>query len=415
MRRVVVTGMGAVCPVGNCVQQAWNALVQGRSGIAAVSRWQEKGLAVTVGGEVKNLEPRDFVQPPKDVRRMDRLMHLALAASAEAWQQAGLPSKLQSEQAERAGAIVGVGFVGLDFLLHMHDVLQQQGPQRVSPFLVPAMISNLVPGHLSIRYGLQGGNWSVASACASGNHAIGEAFSHIRQGLADVMLAGGAESAMHPLAAAGFCNMKAVCTTKNDAPQEASRPFDRDRDGFVMGEGAGLLVLEEYKHAKKRAAPILAELVGYGFSSDAYHITAPSPGGQGACRAMVSALNQAKIDPQDVDYINAHGTSTPYNDATETRAIHTVFGSHAKKLQVSSTKSMTGHLLGAAGGIEAVFSVQALQRGELPPTINYQTPDPECDLDYIPNEARQCNAKVVMSNSFGFGGSNAVLVFRRAP
>ncbi|MEM7588949.1 MAG: beta-ketoacyl-ACP synthase II [Myxococcota bacterium] len=414
MRRVVVTGTGVVCPVGNCVQQAWSALVQGRSGIGTVSRWKEKGLGVTVGGEVKNFQPQDFIQPPKDIRRMDRLMHLAIAASVEAWQQAGFPSKLQSEQADKAGAIVGVGFVGLDFLLNMHDVLQQQSPQRVSPFLVPAMISNLVPGYLSIRYGLQGGNWSVSSACASGNHAIGEAFNHIRQGLADVMLAGGAESAMHPLAAAGFCNMRALCTSKNDSPQEASRPFDRDRDGFVMGEGSGLLVLEEYKHAKKRGASILAELVGYGFSSDAYHITAPSPGGQGAQKAMLYALDQAKINPKDVDYVNAHGTSTPYNDSTETRAIHSVFGDHAKKLQISSTKSMTGHLLGAAGGIEAVFCVQALQRGELPPTINYQTSDPECDLDYIPNESRQCRVKTVMSNAFGFGGSNAVLIFRRA-
>ncbi|MEM7403006.1 MAG: beta-ketoacyl-ACP synthase II [Myxococcota bacterium] len=415
MRRVVVTGMGVVCPVGNCVQQAWSALMAGRSGIGTVSRWQERGLAVTVGGEVHNLQPQDFIQPPKDVRRMDRLMHLAMAAAAEAWQQAGLPDKIAPQQAEKAGAIIGVGFVGLDFLLNMQDVLNQQGPQRVSPFLVPAMISNLVPGHLSIRYGLKGGNWSVASACASGNHALGEAFSHIRQGHADVMLAGGAESAMHPLAAAGFCNMKALCTSKNDAPQQASRPFDRERDGFVMGEGAGLLILEEYKHAKKRGAPILAELVGYGFSSDAYHVTAPSPGGQGAQRAMIAALQQAKMDPKDIDYINAHGTSTPYNDATETQAIHAVFGSHASKLQLSSTKSMTGHLLGAAGGVEAVFSVQSLQRGELPPTINYQTPDPECDLDYVPNEGRQCRTQAVMSNSFGFGGSNAVLIFCRAP
>ncbi|MEM7494718.1 MAG: beta-ketoacyl-ACP synthase II [Myxococcota bacterium] len=420
MRRTVVTGMGLVCPVGNSVPQAWSALVQGKSGIDTVprwrdGRWQGKQLAVTVGGEVKDFRPEEWVQPAKDIRRMDRFIQLALAASQQAWDQAGFPQRLTDEAGNRAGTVVGVGLLGMDLLLKTHEVLLEQGPDRVSPFLVPGMIANLAPGHLSMRHNLRGANWSVASACASGTHAIGEALMHIQHGEADVMLAGGAESVMHPLAVAGFHSMRALCASKNESPARASQPFDRERDGFVMGEGAGLLVLEEYEHAKRRGADILAELVGYGFSSDAHHITAPAPRGEGAQRAMRGALAMAQMSPEDVDYMNAHGTSTPYNDTSETQAIHAVFGACARKLQLSSTKSMTGHLLGAAGGVEAVFSIQALRQSELPPTINYHTPDPECDLDYIPNEARACAIETAMSNSFGFGGANAVLLFRRVP
>ncbi len=418
MRRVVVTGLGIVCPVGNSVKDAWSALINGRSGIDTIASWRDtlfagESLSVTIGGAVKEFNPEEWIEPKKDARRMDRFIQLTLAAGKQAWQQSGLPELLNNEDGNRAGVIVGVGLIGLQVLLDNYENLKTRGPKRVSPFFIPGTISNLAPGQLAIRHNLRNANWTTASACASGAHAIGEAFMHIREGRADVMLAGGAESAMHPLAVSGFHNMHALCASKNNDPQSASRPFDKNRDGFVMGEGAGMLVLETLEHAQKRSAMILAEMVGYGSTSDAFHMTAPSEQGEGAQRAMRMALQMGNIQPEEVGYINAHGTSTFYNDKAETEAIKVVFGKHAKKLMVSSTKSMTGHLLGAAGGVEAAFSALTLLEKVVPPTINYETPDPDCDLDYVPNFARDARVDVVMSNSFGFGGTNAVLLLKR--
>jgi 3-oxoacyl-[acyl-carrier-protein] synthase II len=418
MRRVVVTGLGVVCPVGNSVTEAWGALVNGQSGIDIIPEWRDdkwagESLRVHIGGAVKGFHAEDWIEPKKDIRRMDRFIHLAMAAGQQAWKQSGLPDKLSDAEGDRAGVIVGVGLVGLHSLLDSYETLRTRGPRRVSPFFIPSTIANLAPGNLAIRHNLRNANWAPVSACASGTHGIGEAFMHIRDGRADVMLAGGAESALHALAVCGFESMHALCTSKNHDPKAASRPFDKERDGFVMGEGAGALVLEELEHAKKRGATILAEMAGYGSTSDAYHITAPAEQGEGAQRAMRQALDMAKANPSDVGYINAHGTSTPYNDKSETEAIKGVFKDHAHKLMMSSTKSMTGHLLGAAGGIEAVFSVLAIDESVLPPTINLHTPDPDCDLDYVPNIAREKRVDFVMSNSFGFGGTNAVLAFKR--
>ncbi len=417
-RRVVVTGLGIISPVGNSVDEAWSSLLEGQSGIDTVAEWQDAQIAgerlhVTIGGAVKGFVPEAWIEPKKDIRRMDRFIQFAMAAGKQAWQMAGLPDRLDDQAGDRAGTIIGVGLGGLRPMLDSYDTLCERGPKRVSAFFIPSTIANLAPGNLAIRYNLRNANFAPVSACASGTHGIGEAAMHIRDGRADLMLAGGAESAMHPLALCGFLSMHALCTSKNHDPKASSRPFDRERDGFVMGEGAGLIVLEELEHAKRRGANILAELIGYGSTSDAYHITAPSEGGEGAHRAMRQALQMAQVNPEDVDYINAHGTSTPYNDKAETDAIKSAFGDHAKKLMVSSTKSMTGHLLGAAGGVEAVFSVLSLMKAVVPPTINYTTPDPECDLDYVPNVAREQRIQVAMSNSFGFGGTNAVLLFRR--
>lgn len=417
-KRVVITGLGAICPVGNTVQESWENLLQGKSGIATVSQWCEKKwagecMSVTVGGEVKNFNAEDVIEPKKDVRRMGRFIHLAMAASKEAWEMAGLPDRLEGEEAFRAGCVLGVGMVGMEVLTENYDTLVARGPRRVSAFFIPGTISNLAPGQIGIRRNLKLDNWTVVSACASGTHAIGEAFLHISSGRADLMVCGGTESSMHPLAVAGFNNMQALSTRFNDKPEKASRPFDRDRDGFVMGEGSGILILEELEHAKKRGATIIAEVVGYGSTCDANHITAPAPEGEGAQRAMRQALKTANIAPAEVDYINAHGTSTPLNDKFETMAIKAVFGEHARKLQISSTKSMTGHLLGAAGGVEGVFTVMCIKNDIMPPTINLDNPDPECDLDYIPNIARKGKVNVAMSNSFGFGGANAVIVFKK--
>lgn len=417
-KRVVITGLGAICPVGNTVQESWENLLQGKSGIATVSQWCEKKwagecMSVTVGGEVKNFNAEDVIEPKKDVRRMGRFIHLAMAASKEAWEMAGLPDRLEGEEAFRAGCVLGVGMVGMEVLTENYDTLVARGPRRVSAFFIPGTISNLAPGQIGIRRNLKLDNWTVVSACASGTHAIGEAFLHISSGRADLMVCGGTESSMHPLAVAGFNNMQALSTRFNDKPEKASRPFDRDRDGFVMGEGSGILILEELEHAKKRGATIIAEVVGYGSTCDANHITAPAPEGEGAQRAMRQALKTANIAPAEVDYINAHGTSTPLNDKFETMAIKAVFGEHARKLQISSTKSMTGHLLGAAGGVEGVFTAMCIKNDIMPPTINLDNPDPECDLDYIPNIARKGKVNVAMSNSFGFGGANAVIVFKK--
>lgn len=417
-RRVVITGLGLISPVGNTVSDGWSSLLNGQSGIDTVQDWKTKTwnedkLGVTIGGEVKNFDAEQYIEPKKDIRRMDRFMQFALAAGRQAWEHAGLPAQLGDEEGNHAGAIVGVGLIGLHSLLDAYDTLQLKGPKRVSPFLIPSIISNLAPGHLAIRYNLRNANWSCVSACASGSHAIGEAFMHIKNGRANLMLAGGAESAMHPIAVAGFDSMHALCKSKNGDPKGASRPFDKNRDGFVMGEGSGMIVLEELEAAKKRGANIIAEIVGYGSTGDAFHITAPAQNGEGAQRAMRDALNMGQVGLEQVEYINAHGTSTPFNDKSETDALKGVFGHHAKSLMVSSTKSMTGHLLGAAGGVESVFSVMTLLTQAIPPTINYDTPDPECDLDYVPNVAREKSVTHVMSNSFGFGGTNAVLLFKR--
>ena len=418
-RRVVVTGLGTVCPVGNTVEDAWSNLLHGKSGIDTVAAWCEKKWAnecmgVTAGGEVKNFVAEDFVEPKKDVRRMGRFIHLALAATKEAWQMARLPDKLDDEQGNRASCVLGVGMIGLDVLTDSYDALVTRGPRRVTPFLIPGTISNRASGHIAIRRNLRLDNWVVVSACASGTHAIGEAFLQIRDGRTDLAVTGGAESAMHPIAVAGFNSMHALCASKNnELPQKASRPFDKTRDGFVMGEGAGILILEELEHAKKRGAPIFAEVIGYGSSCDANHITAPSEDGEGAQRAMQQALAVAHIAPSDVDYINAHGTSTPLNDKCETQAIKGVFKDHAYKVAISSTKSMTGHLLGAAGGIEGVFSAMAVKTNKMPPTINLEHADPDCDLDYIPNVYREGEVNIAMSNSFGFGGANAVVIFKK--
>ncbi|HXW52492.1 MAG TPA: beta-ketoacyl-ACP synthase II [Myxococcota bacterium] len=417
-KRVVVTGVGLVCPVGNSVGISWENLLLGRSGIDTVASWCEKKWAhecagVTAGGEVKNFNAEDYIEPKKDVRRMGRFIQFAMAAAKEAWEMAGLPDKLENAPGNRAGCVLGVGMLGLDVLIDNYETLRERGPRRVSAFFIPGTISNLAPGQIGIRRNLRLDNWVVVSACASGTHSIGEAFSQIKSGRADLMVAGGAESAMHPLSVAGFNSMHALCASRNDDPKKASRPFDKTRDGFVMGEGAGILILEELEHAKRRRASIISEIIGYGSTCDASHITAPSEHGEGAQRAMRQALAQALISPSEVDYINAHGTSTPLNDKFETEAIKCVFGEHAYKLQISSTKSMTGHLLGAAGGVEGVFTAMSVKTGMMPPTINLDNPDPECDLDYIPNKARSGNVNIAMSNSFGFGGANAVVIMKK--
>jgi len=419
-RRVVVTGIGMTTPLGCTTEQSWSGLVNGKSGIRTVEEWKTTEFAgaklpVSIAGLVPDFVPEQWVDHPKDVKRMERFILLAQAAAKQAWDSSGFPATLSDEEGDRAGCIIGVGLGGLGGIIDSYNSLMQKGPRRVSAFFIPAIVANLAPGNLSIRYNLRGANWAPASACTSGAHGIGEAFMHILTDRADVMLCGGAEACCEPLSVAGFASMHALCKDMNDSPEQASRPFEKERSGFVMGEGAGMLVLEEYEHAKKRGATIYAEVIGYGSTADANHITAPSEGGEGAQRAFKEALRQAKIPKEKVGYINAHGTSTYFNDKSESDAIKAVFGEHAKKLMVSSTKSMTGHLLGGAGGVEGVISVLALHKGILPPTINYDTPDPECDLDYVPNTAREVRVDVVQSNSFGFGGTNGVLLFGRAP
>lgn len=417
-RRVVITGLGTVCPVGNTVSESWSNLLRGHSGIDTVPAWCEKKWAdecmgVTAGGEVKNFNAEDFVEPKKDVRRMGRFIHFAIAACKEAWAMADLPDRLDDEAGNRAGCVLGVGMVGLDVLTDNYESLREKGPKRVSAFFIPGTISNLASGHIGIRRNLRLDNWVVVSACASGTHAIGEAFLQIRSGRSELMVCGGAESAMHPLAVSGFNSMHALCASKNDDPKSASRPFDKTRDGFVMGEGAGILILEELEHAKRRGANIVAEVIGYGSTCDANHITAPAPHGEGAHRAIKQALDFARISPSQVDYINAHGTSTQLNDSFETEAIKRAFQDHAKKVMISSTKSMTGHLLGAAGGIEGIFTAMSISTDMMPPTINLHHKDPDCDLDYIPNQAREGRVHIAMSNSFGFGGANAVILMKK--
>ena len=407
--RVVVTGLGALTPVGNSVPEYWAAVCEGRSGIGPITRFDPKRLDTRIAGEVKGFDPLRVVEK-KELNKLDLFIQYALAAGVEAVESA----KIDWSQVDptRAGALVGSGIGGILAILEWHKVLLEKGPGRISPFFIPSLIANMASGQLSLRYKLKGPNSSVVTACATGNHAIGDAYRLIQRGDADLMVAGGSEAILEELPLAGFCSMKAM-STRNDEPTRASRPFDAERDGFVPGEGAGLVVLESLEQAQGRGARIYAEIVGYGMTADAYHMTAPDPDGDGAARAMTEALRDAGLAPQDVGYINAHGTSTPYNDKTETLAIKRVFGDHAGRLAVSSTKSMIGHLLGAAGGVEAIVTVLALHHGLLPPTVNYQTPDPECDLDYVPNTARKLQVEAALSNGFGFGGTNATLAFRR--
>ena len=408
MRRVVVTGLGIVSPLGTGLQKSWEGAKAGTSGIREITRFDATEFPVRIAGEVPDFVSTDFI-PKKEIKKMDTFIQYAMGASLEAFEASGV--EVTEENATRVGVYVGSGIGGLPAIEHWHNVLNEKGPNRITPFFIPMVLINLCSGQVSIRIGAKGPNSSAVTACATGTHSIGDSFKIIQRGDADVMVAGGSEAPLSPLCVAGFNAMKAL-SRNNDDPQGASRPFDKNRDGFICGEGAGVLVLEELEGAKKRGAQILAEVVGYGMNADAHHMTTPAEGGEGAARCMRLALADAKMNPEDVDYINAHGTSTYYNDLYETMAIKTVFGEHAPRLAVSSTKSMTGHLLGAAGGIEAVFSVMALRDGVLPPTVNYKTPDPECDLDYVPNEAREAKPRAVMSNSFGFGGTNAVLVFK---
>ena len=408
-RRVVITGVGAVTPVGNTAEEFWQALLEGRSGIGPITRFDATGFETRIAGELKGFDPLKYIDK-KDDRKFDPFLKYAVACAVMAVEDAAL--KTDRVDATRFGVLVGSGIGGLETLLDNYEALRTKGPDRVSPFLIPMLIVNMASGAISMRLGAKGPNTAVVTACATGNHAIGDAAKIIQRGDADVMIAGGAEAIIIPLAIAGFAQMKAM-STRNDDPTHASRPFDAERDGFVCGEGAGIMVLESLEHASRRGARIYAEVVGYGMTGDAHHMTAPDPEGDGAARAMSAALRDAGLDPSAVGYINAHGTSTPYNDKFETLAIKRVFGEHARKLAVSSTKSMTGHLLGAAGGIEAIATTFAIHHGMLPPTINYEKPDPDCDLDYVPNHARKQEVEVALSNAFGFGGTNATLAFRK--
>ncbi len=408
-RRVVITGVGAVTPLGNTAEEFWAGLLEGRSGIGPITRFDATDFPTRIAGELKGFDPLKYIDR-KDDRKFDPFLKYAVACATMAVEDAAL--KTDSVDPTRFGVLVGSGIGGLETLLGNYEVLRTKGPDRVSPFFIPMLIVNMASGVISMRLGAKGPNSSVVTACATGNHAIGDATKIIERGDADVMIAGGSEAIIIPLTIAGFCQMKAM-STRNDDPTRASRPFDAERDGFVCGEGGGLVVLESLEHARRRDARIYAEVVGYGMTGDAHHMTAPDPEGDGAARSMAAALRDAGLEPSAVGYINAHGTSTPYNDKFETLAIKRVFGEHARKLAVSSTKSMTGHLLGAAGGIEAIATAFALHHGVLPPTINYEKPDPECDLDYVPNQPRKQEVEVALSNAFGFGGTNATLAFRK--
>ena len=409
-RRVVVTGLGIVSPVGIGVEESWRGIVAGRSGIGAITHFDASTFPTRIAGEVKNFEAEKYMDK-KEVRRNDRFIQFAMAAADMAMHDSGLD--MSKENPERVGAIIGAGLGGLQTIEEVHSVYLEKGVRKISPFFIPGLIVNLAPGQVSLKYGLKGPNYSPVSACATGNHSIGDAMMLIERDMADVIVTGGAEATITPIGIGGFCAARAL-SERNDAPEKASRPFDKGRDGFVAGEGSGLLVVEEYEHAKKRGARIYCELAGYGAIADANHITAPAPEGEGGQRAMRMALKDAGIAPEGIGYVNTHGTSTPQGDIAECQAIKKVFGDWAKKgLSISSTKSMTGHLLGAAGGAEAVFSVLALATGVLPPTINVEEQDPECDLDVIPNTAREKRVDAVISNSFGFGGTNAVICFKR--
>jgi len=408
-RRVVVTGLGAVTPLGIGAEKTWKALCAGKSGIGRISRFDTTNFQTKIAGEVKDFDPEDFLDK-KQVRRMDSFVHYCMASTIMAMEDSKL--EITDQNSERIGVLIGTGLGGLPTLEKNHTMLLEGGPKKISPFFIPMMIANMAPGQIAIHFGIKGPNTCVITACAAGSHAIGDSYKVIQRGDADIMVAGGTEATITPLSIGGFNSMKAI-STNNDEPEKASRPFDKNRDGFVPAEGAGTIILEELELALKRGANIYGEIVGYGLTSDAFHITAPDPQGSGAARCMKMALLDANISPHEVDYINAHGTSTPLNDTIETIAIKTVFNEYSKKIPVSSTKSMTGHLLGAAGGVEAVFTILTIRDGIIPPTINYETPDPDCDLDYVPNVARRADVRIAISNSFGFGGTNATLVFKR--
>jgi len=408
-RRVVVTGLGLICAVGNTSEETWRNLLAGKSGIARITAFDPTDFACQIAAEVKNFDPLNFVEK-KEVKKMGRFIHLALAAAEEAMKMSGLA--VTPEIAERVGVHIGSGIGGFDVIEREHSALLQGGPRRISPFFIPGSIVNLAAGHVSIRYGAKGPNEATATACTSSAHSIGDSFKIIARCDADVMIAGGSEAAITPMGVGGFAAMRAL-STRNDEPERSSRPWDAERDGFVVGEGAGILVLEELEFARRRGAPILAEIIGYGMSGDAYHITQPAEEGDGGYRVMLNAMRDAKITAAQVGYINAHGTSTPIGDRLETVAIKRAFAERAKTVPVSSTKSMTGHLLGGAGGLEAGITVLALRDQMLPPTINYEHPDPPCDLDYVPNHPRKADVEIALSNSFGFGGTNGCLAFRR--
>lgn len=409
MRRVVVTGLGVVSPVGIGIQTFWNAIVNGESGVRRITRFDPTGFDCQIAAEVQGFDPLHWMER-KEVRKMDLFIQYALAAAALATDDAKLT--VTRETADRVGVLVGTGMGGIPMLLEQQAILTDKGPSRVSPFFIPGIITNMASGRISMLYGARGPNSCVTTACATGNHAIGDSFRIIQRGDADVMIAGGTEAVIASLCIAGFSQIKAL-STRNEDPSRASRPFERDRDGFVMGEGAAILILESLEHAEARGAAIYAEIIGYGMSADAYHVTAPAPEGVGAYQAMQLAVADAGLRPEEIDYVNAHGTSTPQNDVNETLAIKRLFGAHAGRMPVSSIKSMVGHLLGAAGGIEAAATCLTLKHGVIPPTVNYENPDPACDLDYVPNKAREASVRLAISNSFGFGGTNATLAFRR--
>ncbi len=408
-RRVVVTGVGLITPLGTGTEKSWENLLDGRSGIRKITQFDATHFPCQVAGEVPDFEINQFIEI-KEQKKMDRFIHFAFAAAKMAVEDSGL--KITKDNADRIGVLVGSGIGGLSAIEHYHTILLEKGPKRISPFFIPMLIINLAAGQISIHFGAKGPNSAVATACASGTHSIGDAFKIIKRGEADAMISGGTEAVITPLAVGGFSSMKAL-STRNNEPEKASRPFDRDRDGFVMGEGAGIMVLEDMEHALSRGAKIYAEITGYGMTGDAYHITSPPPEGEGAARCMRASLKDADIHPEEIEYINAHGTSTKYGDELETQAIKSVFGKHAYKFAVSSTKSMTGHLLGAAGGVEGVICALSIFNKIIPPTINLENPDPECDLDYVPNKARAMDLNMAMSNSFGFGGTNACIIFKR--
>ncbi|KAF1721333.1 beta-ketoacyl-ACP synthase II [Pseudoxanthomonas wuyuanensis] len=408
-RRVVVTGMGMLSPLGNDLASSWDGIVNGRSGLGPITGFDASAFTTRIAGEIRDFDPTAFVSP-KDAKKMDSFIHYGIAASLMAMEDSGL--EVTEANAERIGALIGAGIGGILGIEETAIKMHEGGPRKVSPFYIPSTIINMLPGHLSIMKGIKGPNFSAVSACATSNHSIGMAMRMIQYGDADVMVAGGAERGSSPTSVGGFCAMKAM-STRNDDPTRASRPWDKDRDGFVLGDGAGILVLEEYEYAKARGARIYCELAGFGASSDAYHMTAPSENGEGPARCMASALKDARLNPDQVEYLNAHGTSTPLGDLAETLAMKRALGDHAYEAMVSSTKSMTGHLLGAAGGVEAIFSVLAIHHGIIPPTINLDEPGEGCDLDYVPNVAREKKIDVAMSNGFGFGGTNGTLVFKR--
>ncbi|MBI4681770.1 MAG: beta-ketoacyl-ACP synthase II [Nitrospirae bacterium] len=408
-RRVVITGLGMITPLGTGTDKSWKGLTEGRSAIKRITHFDPEGLPCQIAAEVSDFEIDNFIEI-KEQKKMDRFIHLGLAAATLAMEDSGL--KVTEHNADRIGVIVGAGIGGLSSIERYTKIINERGPKKVSPFFIPMTIINLTAGQISIRFGVKGPNSAIATACATGTHAIGDAFKLIQSGGAEAMICGGSEAVITPLGIAGFTAMKAL-STRNNEPEKSSRPFDRDRDGFVMGEGAGILILEELEHAINRGARIYAELIGYGLNADAYHITSPAPNGEGAAKCMASSLQYAGINPEQVDYVNAHGTSTKYGDEIETTAIKKVFGDHAYKFCVSSTKSMIGHLLGAAGGVEAAICVLSIINKTVPPTINLDNPDTDCDLDYVPHKARSLDLNIAMSNSFGFGGTNACIIFRR--